>query len=97
MCSCNSTYDVRCLCTPDDATWDRCPEKLRYTQYILENTCDMSGLNIHVSDEYNTNKDPRYILENQRTIDDIKHRFRLSTTEFDELLDTMMYEYAVDN
>lgn len=96
MCQCTPNYDVRCLCTPDMPTWSTCPEKLRYAQVIIENTSDLSELDIYVDETFSHMADIQFLF-NPITIDDIKAHFQLNDTEMHKLLYNFQHDWLADN
>lgn len=93
MCQCTPDYDVRCLCTPTSATWGTCPERLRYTQFIIENTVDFSPMNIHVDAKYINTSDANLLINDITAMNDIKKYFVLTDLEMDDLMTNIQIDW----
>lgn len=82
-CECNSKTDYKDACVPSDPTWDLCPEKIRTTAFSLEL---LQRGELGISEKYYDTGEIKYLVKENKTIDSIMKRFKLTKREFYELI-----------
>lgn len=90
-CNCTANFSITGLCTPPDPTWRTCPEKTRYVAFMLTNS-QSNDFGIDIDNRYFSSFEVKYLVQSQKTIEDVMEKFNLTRKEFNELIGEMVYD-----